>query len=923
MFKKISVYILMLCMLSGIVPCGAAEKNCEFLYNGEKWDTAEVIQNDGTYMVSADSLEFLGISVFNYSDGKRVLLKNRSVMVSAEAGSEIMYVNGEEYKASAAPVASDGKVFLPLEDTVSRLDYSVTMSENDTVCNVIEASEIDKIINNTKTVDGYYLSGELLNNPSFEGDFNYEYSWVITGGQSMLERVSDPVTDGDMSCCVSGRKWGWSGVGQTIESTLNLYGMGKYLLSGYIKTKDEEAEMTIKYNYTDVKGKHPGGGDVKKVNNTEWTYFEKVMDIEWEGTLTGAMFYAESTSAKGTTAESQDFYVDGCSLKRLMTKEEYRSYLETSGGDSSEGSEENEKYAELLSRHKDDVFNTVYPSESREILINPYKGLIVYAPIHNVPDNLREGTGDLASILYMRPGWNVVEPKEGEYQWDTVEEILKKCEKYGMQLGFSLGTTSNFNTTVNWTQATPLWVFDAGAEYTEEDLGGVKLKVPVYEDPIFREKMQTMIDSFAERFNYDERIAYVDMRMYGNYGEWHFYTLPVNREINLKRTNEQFFELIDLYKNVKLPTLTFVAKPAGIKYALEKYGSGVRGDGLMNPNEMSNMNNFKYVKNRAMSVGEFYDQYPSWYMPGGKYEAYADEFETLYERTVMETGVSAMPFFNQGPKEAYAEWKEFFERMANLLGYWYKPVKIEYPEDITQGLFKMRIKNDGVAPLYAGYDKKACMKLALADSSNNIIDTVTLDGFDPMQWQSGNFYDLAAEYKFEKTEGGTKLFLGMFTREENENPNVKLGIKADFYNGWYDISSMTKSDTDNKAHNKVYKAKELYADDNYGFRRPEYAFDDDMESYWANNCKAGNYLEIDFGEEKEVSEISLTASKKTSVKFLIQGFSNGRWTTLQRGSQVSTKPSLLKWRRAKAEKLRIVIDRTIDDYISLSNVEIR
>ena len=44
--------------------------------------------------------------------------------------------------------------------------------------------------------------------------------------------------------------------------------------------------------------------------------------------------------------------------------------------------------------------------------------------------------------------------------------------------------------------------------------------------------------------------------------------------------------------------------------------------------------------------------------------------------------------------------------MANLLGYWYKPVKLEHSKDITKGLFRMKVKNDGVAPLFAGYDKR-------------------------------------------------------------------------------------------------------------------------------------------------------------------------------------------------------------------------
>ena len=75
------------------------------------------------------------------------------------------------------------------------------------------------------------------------------------------------------------------------------------------------------------------------------------------------------------------------------------------------------------------------------------------------------------------------------------------------------------------------------------------------------------------------------MRNYGNWGEWHFYQLPINRALDAQKTNEQYFAYIDMFKDMKLPALSFVSKTAVMQHAYESFGAGVRADGLVSPNE--------------------------------------------------------------------------------------------------------------------------------------------------------------------------------------------------------------------------------------------------------------------------------------------------------------------------------------------------
>ena len=926
MFKRLISFIVMLCILAvSFTSAVFAQDEYTFLFNNEEADL-NIVKNNDVYMISSESIKNIGAEVFDYANGNKKVFTANGMFVSAENGSDIIYINGQSKKTDMAPYILDDVFFVPFDNVVKALGFQVKYFEDTKTCNIYKASEIEMTVNSAEKIDGLYVSEELLNNPHLEDDFTLDGTW-LSRNTSTIHRVKEQAYDGIYSVLITERKTGWSSVLQNVPEKITEYGKGKYKISAYVRTKDTACNMNVKLVITDTSGKKCDLQSVVPVNNTEWTLVEYIADVTWEFDVSKAEFYVESPSNKGEAWEVQDFYVDNCSLKKLMTAEEYEEILtrqiEQKKADAARENQEKEKYKQFSEKYSDDLFDTYYPQENREILINPYKGLIIYPGVREFSGDMSAGAGQIGSILYHRYSWCYVEPEEGVYNWEMFDKNIELCKKYGMQFGVGIGSTVNYNSTTSYNQDTPEWLFELGCKYTVEDMGnGCVIKVPDYDDPIFKERMQKMIDAFSERYNYNETIAYVDMRNYGNWGEWHFYQLPVNRALDAKRTNEQYFEYIDMFKDMKLPTLTFVSKTDVTKHALETFGAGVRADGLVSPNESGQHQKLAIVKNKAMAVGEWFEQWTTVYQPGGKYAYYKDMVPILFERQVVEGCISSMAFLNWDANKAYQLWPELYERMANVLGYWYKPVKIEHSKDITKGLFKLKIKNDGVAPLFAGYDKKAVVKLALADNEGNILDTVVLDGFDPIYWYAGEYKDCAAEYEFKNTDGASKLLFGVFTREQNEVPNVKLGIEADMINGWYDISSMSKSDSSNLAHNKLFTAKVLYADEGYGFRRPEHCCDNDSATYWANSCVEGNYLEIDFGELKTISSLTLTGAENINLKYSIQGLKNGKWTIISNGVSISSSGTNIKFREVQAEKIRFVIEENKEAVVKISELKV-
>ena len=160
-----------------------------------------------------------------------------------------------------------------------------------------------------------------------------------------------------------------------------------------------------------------------------------------------------------------------------------------------------------------------------------------------------------------------------------------------------------------------------------------------------------------------------------------------------------------------------------------------------------------------------------------------------------------------------------------------------YPQKLTDGTFAMTVKNDGSTQLYAGYKRNPCVKLALADGSGNIIDTVTLGGVNPESWKSGRCSYITAPYSFANTDGAQKLYVGVFSDADRTAPDIKFGITDEPINGWYDVTAMTTAV--HKSDNRIYSASLAYADDNYGYREPYHAFDGNEDTFWASVVRNG------------------------------------------------------------------------------------
>ena len=148
------------------------------------------------------------------------------------------------------------------------------------------------------------ISGNLLANPGFESGTT---GW--SGQGCTITAVTSPKRSGARSIRASSRQGSWAGPAQNITSAVSSNGQGVFGLSAYLRMASGSATGKVTLRVTSGSGTSYYGVTAS-INSSSWRRVSGTVNVTWSGTLTEAMFYAETTS--GTT----NFYADDCSVNK-------------------------------------------------------------------------------------------------------------------------------------------------------------------------------------------------------------------------------------------------------------------------------------------------------------------------------------------------------------------------------------------------------------------------------------------------------------------------------------------------------------------------------------------------------------------------------------------------------------------------------
>jgi len=163
-------------------------------------------------------------------------------------------------------------------------------------------------------------------------------------------------------------------------------------------------------------------------------------------------------------------------------------------------------------------------------LENPHKGWYHHYPDNHINKYIIQDDSHLLSFpgmdhIYIRLSWAYLEPEEGRFDWDVIDNIIEKWTEKGLGIAFRISCKETSTDRIEQQFATPKWVMEAGAKgdyYRHGEIVGPDGPwEPVFDDPVFLEKLENFLRAFAARYDGKSWLRYVDIGSIGDWGEGH------------------------------------------------------------------------------------------------------------------------------------------------------------------------------------------------------------------------------------------------------------------------------------------------------------------------------------------------------------------------------------------------------------------
>jgi len=434
---------------------------------------------------------------------------------------------------------------------------------------------------------------------------------------------------------------------------------------------------------------------------------------------------------------------------------------------------------------------TFEPAPREGMLLNPGKGWSG----SGLPDRHPEEVRDLLGMGVMRLDWASVEPQEGQYNWDALDRFLDSWGRLGKVCNVGI-MCANTHSRAPEGYVTPRWVFDAGARKIEITLNpdqsttgtpGRKI-APVFDDPVFLDKFANFLRAFADRYDGDPRIAVLDIRSYGNWGEAHMYPFGVpdispgsfRQHVQMHLNAFQRTQLC-LSRNAHLGRFGPL-KPVFDWAVLEKH-IAPRRDGICGNSDGSET---AIGLGIAPGVFELFDSYDGVKTRGwwdGKKDKNGCGF-TLKE--CIENGKPTWVDLGRGGESGLRMVREnrpLIERLTNRIGYHFHLRRVSYPRRAERGSLDLELTwiNQGVAPIYI----PCTVGIALLDDSGKRAATVWPRGCRPDRWMPGEPAVERVRVTFPDAPAGEYRLALALTREDDDAlVHVRLGTDLPDVEGW-------------------------------------------------------------------------------------------------------------------------------------------
>ena len=452
-------------------------------------------------------------------------------------------------------------------------------------------------------------------------------------------------------------------------------------------------------------------------------------------------------------------------------------------------------------------------------LANPHKGFTV--PTEGtwvfVPEfeygpygSLNNRAWDLVSYGSGYQKWNKLNPAKGVYDWTELDKLLDALAEHNMGyalrvLPYSPSFVKGNDTPEEDYDWTPKFVYEMGAKKITSTVqwNGYRATVPVWDDPIYLQAAKDFGTALAKKYDGDPRIEYIDIRSFGEWGEWHASHLN-GSEMPSEAVQ---IEMLDHYASVFKKTL-LVLPSSGMgdvyTHALS-LGITKRDDGFISiPGRPDSL--VRAYEANLPTIAENQAGYATMLnnndiIPGGY-------LKWTPQRWVDAITTAHLTYYvlDQDSDEGYKFYKEnkaLADSMSKVIGYNFRVVNAELVSvanaagnavgNAATSTLNITIKNTGVAPCFFDVYLVAEFVDSTGTALGQLEETVRIpkgtfkDGMSQEFSFSGSLPAMGAEVATSSAQTTIRIALSLYESEDafknGKNPTVRFDNDGLLQNG--------------------------------------------------------------------------------------------------------------------------------------------
>jgi hypothetical protein len=418
---------------------------------------------------------------------------------------------------------------------------------------------------------------------------------------------------------------------------------------------------------------------------------------------------------------------------------------------------------------------TIRPTEINDILNNHGKG---FTEFHGGELSLEEHP--TPTVSYYRWNWAELEPVQGQYNFDLVDNAIAEAKAKGLDFAFRIMP--------HWMDSLPSWLIDMGVDSIAVEDGSF----PDHNNPVFLQYHEQLIKAFGERYDGSPDIDHIDIGSVGCWGEWNTACCGDQEETckSYYPTEEDQKTIIDWYFEAfsNTPLVMLIGGP--VDYAVSK-GAGWRGDcfgdyGMFS----SSWNHMDHSYGPAAEdpvVGEAWKTAPVQFEVCGVMQDWQDQGFDI--DLILQKGLEwHMSVLNAKSSPVPSEWRPKVDEFIKTMGYRLVLTSLTHPITVKPGdsiRLNSEWKNVGVAPIYHPWPLAYRLR-----NSNDQVVSMWISPEDLRRWVPGSYeVEDVATVPNSVAAGNYSLDVAILTEDET-TAHVKLAVQGVRRDGWYPISSV-------------------------------------------------------------------------------------------------------------------------------------